>query len=76
MMKACELKVKHQVNSRASLKKKGKAREYWNRESLKNMPVCLPSYFQCLCNNFHTSGKNEKENMHNPRRNFLRRSHE
>ena len=27
-----------------------------------------------MCNNFHTSGKNEKENMHTPRCNFLRRS--
>ena len=38
-MKGYELKVKHQVNSRVSLIKKGKARKYWKRESLKNLYV-------------------------------------
>ena len=59
MMKGYELKVKHQVNSRVSLIKKGKARKYWKRESLKKHACMLPlifSMFECT-NNFHTSGK-------------------
>ena len=39
MMNACELKVKHQMNLRVSLKKY--VRQGSKCESLKSMPVCL-----------------------------------
>ena len=65
MMKGYELKVKHQVNSRVSLIKKGS--KYWEHESLKkqNMLVCFPEYLQCLSvhNNFHTSGKKMRKKI-------------
>ena len=76
MMKGYELKVKHQVNSRVSLIKKVRQGSIGNMKVQKTCLYASLNIYNVWVYIITSTQvvKNEKENMHTPRCNFLRRS--